>query len=331
MRLAILNLLRTLLVLAAAVSVEAADATALRLTVVGRTGDGKSALCNLLLRYFDSSAANVFPESDDAKSQTGVPLTKVAGNIRITDTPGLVDTRGYLQDDQNIDTIVAHVKREELNHGFLLVINEQAPRFDQALQDSVKRLLDTFGKPMLRQLGVVFTKAWHKSDQESALFVENQIVPMIQELDLNLTVPKLPSWQVDCHPEALFMLGASEEFVQGGHEKNRAAVLSILRWLYQNEPMSTLETTAAQNALQQKLQELQDKLEEEKQRRQEAERLATLMSSKAEKLLEDVYFHRQNSIFMLFEKTENIARTVLAACAIVFLFLFIRRRTKSEA
>eukprot|EP01039_Chlorochromonas_danica_P007999 gene7999-8821_t len=331
----------------------------LRLTVVGRTGDGKSTFCNLFLRHFhhtvvslttntphrdsshtlnphrDSSTTeespaliySPFPESEDAGSQTATPLTKTIGHIRITDTPGLVDTRGYQQDDRNIDIIVNHIKREQVNHGFLLVINEQAPRFDKAMQDSVKRLLDSFGEEMLTQLGIVFTKSWFKSHADSAHFVENQIIPMIQALQMNLSVPRLPSWQIDGHPEQLRRFEVPEEVLLKQHQRNKESILSILQWLESNPPMSTLTITAAQHAMQQELEKMRQALLEEKQLRHAFEQQVQLINATASRLVTEMQENKQDSHLLLAQKIYDIVyltwQMLLVLC-VTFCLLWTR-------
>lgn len=307
----------------------------LRLTVVGRTGDGKSTFCNLFLRHFIHRGDSVvmeenpvlihspFPESEDAGSQTATPLTKTVGHIRITDTPGLVDTRGYQQDDRNIDIIVNHIKREQVNHGFLLVINEQAPRFDKAMQDSVKRLLDSFGEEMLTQLGIVFTKSWFKSHADSAHFVENQIIPMIQALHMNLSVPRLPSWQIDSHPEQLRRFEVPEEVLVKQHQRNKESILSILQWLENNPPMSTLTITAAQHAMQQELEKMRQALLEEKQLRHAFEQQVQLINATASRLVAEMQENKQDNHLLLAQKIYDIVllawQMILVLCVTLFL------------
>ncbi|RYY77595.1 hypothetical protein EON63_18435 [archaeon] len=107
----------------------------LRLTVIGRTGDGKSAFSNMFLKHFDPNTTLLFEESSDASSQTSIPTSRdvhigshmlVEGHtqsstlikpytqytVRLTDTPGLIDTRGHSQDDFNMKAIVSFLKKE---------------------------------------------------------------------------------------------------------------------------------------------------------------------------------------------------------------------------
>ncbi|RYY77594.1 hypothetical protein EON63_18430 [archaeon] len=73
------------------------------------------------------------------------------------------------------------------SHGFLLVLNEQSVRLDNSIYTSVSRLVDSFGEGMLKQLGVVFTKAFSRSAEDSKRYVENKVRPMIQSMRLNMT------------------------------------------------------------------------------------------------------------------------------------------------
>ena len=101
----------------------------------------------------------------------------------------LVDTNGSIEDDDNIVKIVQHMKSDGVLHAFFLVIN-----FDHAMQEVVKLLVDTFGSSILKQMGMVFTRSYTRSGEETANYVNDDLKRLIERrTDLSLPF-SIPSW-----------------------------------------------------------------------------------------------------------------------------------------
>lgn len=74
--------------------------------VIGRTGDGKSTLCNYLMKNLGCEET-YFEESADGSSHTHDPKLWSYGEFTIADTPGLMDTEGIEKDSMNLIKIIA--------------------------------------------------------------------------------------------------------------------------------------------------------------------------------------------------------------------------------
>jgi predicted GTPase len=111
----------------------------IRIFVLGQTGTGKSAFCRYLAHHLGHVGPTPFQVGDGPESHTHQPVSLIIGNIEIIDTPGLMDTKGTEQDVRNMVTIVQKGKSYDAINAFLLVLNEQNPRFDKAMQGKDRR------------------------------------------------------------------------------------------------------------------------------------------------------------------------------------------------
>jgi hypothetical protein len=109
-----------------------------------------------------------FVDSSGAQSHTQDPVSCEAGDICVVDNPGLLDSAGRERDDQNLRKIVDFAKTFSHIDAIVLVMNEQAVRFDSATQDAVKLLIDSFGPGALGRLGLLFSKSFGGHATETA-------------------------------------------------------------------------------------------------------------------------------------------------------------------
>lgn len=210
---------------------------AIKIVAVGRTGDGKSAFCNLVSRNL-GSAAPPFLESAGAGSHTHQPLGHTSQDVTVFDTPGLMDTGGVAQDEVNIRVMVEVARAERSVSAFFLTVSEGSPRFDDGMQNAVKLLADSFGPPMLARLGIVFTNAIGRRSKEQAVRTAAEITALISGR-AGVPLSHLPCWQVDCHPEELGSLGVPSEVITARAAMTDAAVVELLRWARANHPLDT--------------------------------------------------------------------------------------------
>eukprot|EP00981_Chlorochromonas_danica_P004498 scaffold911_cov162-Ochromonas_danica.AAC.1 len=200
---------------------------------MGRTGDGKSSLGNLIFRLLGGDPNRTpFSEGSSTHSHTRESQSVVVNNVKITDHPGLVDSNGASQDEENIALIVKNLKEDKLVHGFLLVINEEAPRIDWAMQNALKLIVDTFGRGILSVTGVVFTHSYKVSDTKAQEFMAG-LRPMITDLT-GEDVSTMRFWQVDSHPEERFAHNPAKlsKFVA----RNQRTVEGIRDWASAKSP-----------------------------------------------------------------------------------------------
>ena len=198
------------------------------ITVLGRTGDGKSALCNSIARRL-GMPEDPFNESDATISHTHAPAQCQVEAMLVTDTPGLMDTSGVEKDETNIRLIVENARSGRYINAFILVINEQAPRFDAGMQDAVKLIVDSFGPGCLAHMGFVFTKAFGGVTPEAAQAKAAEFAAIISSRT-HVPVHHIPAWQVDCHPEKLAAFGVPEAQISERIGLAETALDEMLRW-----------------------------------------------------------------------------------------------------
>ena len=133
------------------------------LLVIGKTGTGKSALCNRISgQKFDS---DIFPVSGEAVSCTqSTALGCINFNGDTEKLIGLIDTIGF--DDPNNDTdiriiteLVGKLKNEcSYVNLFGIAVNGQSPRLDGSLVAMIRIFEEMFGEQFWKQCVLIFTR-----------------------------------------------------------------------------------------------------------------------------------------------------------------------------
>jgi hypothetical protein len=173
-----------------------------------------------------------------------------------------MDNKGLEKDEENVVEIVKYLIREGFVNGFVLVVNEQAPRFDGPMQDAVKLLVDTFGPGMLHHMGILFTRSTHRTVEESVQYVKQHFVPALKA-KTGYNIAFLPSWQVENHPEQLAggLLGVSQETVEKFHARNRNSVKQLKNWASAKPALDVSNTKPGQYSLSTKMQQMLREME----------------------------------------------------------------------
>ena len=135
----------------------------MKLLIIGKTGTGKSSLCNIVSGHkFDS---DLFPVSSGPVSST---QTTLFGNIFFggnkTRPVSLIDTIGFDDPTKDVDTaIIAELVTKlklKCDHINLIgiAVNGQEPRLDASLIAMIKIFEDMFGEKFWKQCVLIFTK-----------------------------------------------------------------------------------------------------------------------------------------------------------------------------
>ena len=121
--------------------------------LIGKTGNGKSALGNFLLNN------ECFKESPSCESETHVTTmeTNYYDNIRVIDTPGINDSEG--RDQEHYENIIRFIKDTNIN-SILMVLNYNEPKFSSDLQEILKIYCNIFNFDFFQHFGLVFSKAY---------------------------------------------------------------------------------------------------------------------------------------------------------------------------
>ena len=134
-----------------------------KILVIGKTGTGKSTLCNVLAgKEYD---ADYFPTSSDGRSCTHkTKFANVFLNGDKNKPVSLIDTIGFDDPTKDHDaTIIAELAvklntRCDYVNLFVLAVNGQNPRLDGSLLTMIKILERMFTKQFWNQVVIVFTR-----------------------------------------------------------------------------------------------------------------------------------------------------------------------------
>ena len=250
---------------------------------IGRTGDGKSSTANRVMARL-GVAGLPFSEGSSATSHTHEPCSHESQGVRVTDYPGLSDTKGVVQDEKNIQGIVVHARSLGHINAAFLICNEYAPRFDSAMQDAVKLMADSFGVALLKHMGIVFTRSHGQLSKVEARAKVQEIVALIAER-VGVAPFDVPFYQIDCHPEDLLKLGVPQDRVDAVRASSELAIDEMIRWAKTLPRMETKDATFGEYELVRKAREAKEAAE-----RAEAKRLydASVVKTETEKTTREV-------------------------------------------
>ena len=79
--------------------------------MLGQTGAGKSTVAQAFVEHLGHRGVE-FEASNRIEAHTQMPKSITVGGIKITDTPGLMDTEGREKDIKNMELIVTTVRCE---------------------------------------------------------------------------------------------------------------------------------------------------------------------------------------------------------------------------
>jgi len=149
-----------------------------------------------------------------------------------------MDSAGVSQDEANIRMIVEHARELKKVHALFLVVNEQAPRFDEGMQAAVNLLKDSFGPQILANVAIVFTRADGRVNPQQSQAKANEFVAMIARRT-GVPVTRMASYQIECHPESFEALGVPPIRIEALKAQATATLADMLRWAQSCTPIDT--------------------------------------------------------------------------------------------
>merc|ERR1712051_799031 len=134
-----------------------------KILVIGKTGTGKSSLCNVLCGA--DHDADLFPVSAEAMSCTQGTVFCDAFFNKDKEWPfSLIDTIGFDDPDKDDDAKIIAELVLKLKNGcdfvnlFVIAVNGQSPRLDSSLVGMIKVFEGMFGQDFWKQVVVLFTR-----------------------------------------------------------------------------------------------------------------------------------------------------------------------------
>lgn len=140
--------------------------------VIGKTGTGKSSLCNALLLgdtlnkeelFNTSSSVNACTYLTNAKQ--GTLMDQGGQPLMVIDTPGL--SENMKADSDHIINMIKFLKEDiQFVKLFIFTVNGQEPRFDNATRLLLKTFEASLGELFWKHCAVAYTRWGHTAEQE---------------------------------------------------------------------------------------------------------------------------------------------------------------------
>jgi hypothetical protein len=152
-------------------------------------------------------------------------------------------------------------------HAFVLVVNEEARRFDSGMQDAVKLFADSFGPDYLARVGIAFTHAYGKTTKEAAARWVRDVAGLVQGRT-GYPLNHIPFWQLDLHPEALAAMDVPAEKIARRQVDRTNALKELDRWIRSQQPaMATDKAVYGEYVQRKRAREAQERAEAEAKKR----------------------------------------------------------------
>ena len=244
--------------------------------VTGETGKGKTSFLSLLANVLngnDPSQYVIFHDESNeaggtkAQSQTNsaklYELTSKNGiTVRILDTPGLADTRGFARDEQNKESIAKAIEENiPLVNAVIILANGTEERIGTATDYALTTLSSIFPRTLANNIGIVFSNV---ASPLSCNFDIDSLPDALRGIQNNqfLLDNPLALWKKfiqfrDQKKTNKRDLAELESVVGEGHAKALRQLVRLFDWLDTLVPQPTKDII---NLLK-KSQEIEDKIE----------------------------------------------------------------------
>ena len=243
-----------------------------KLLIIGKTGTGKSTLCNVLTG--NDPKAKIFPVSSAAESCTqATKFANVWFNGDKSKHISLIDTIGFDDATKNDDAaIIAELVgklRDDCDHVnlFVIAVNGQSPRLDGSLLTMIRIFEGMFSKDFWKQVIIVFTRIPQDAKTKKRREKQNDK----SDEDLAADYIKLVERQFkDCNGlKYLYMDATYDKEDEDETDAFESALSELWKTLKDCPPLSTdhVQNVETDNA------KLKRQIEEQKQAREDAEKL----------------------------------------------------------
>jgi len=237
-----------------------------KLLIIGRTGSGKSSLCNVITGY--DHDADIYPVSSDAESCTQrTKFVDVYFNGDKSYPISLIDTTGF--DDatkHDDDELVSNLKNgcDHVNL-FAIAVNGQNPRLDGSLVAIIRRLEGMFTTEFWKQVVIIFTRV----QQDDKVKIRREKKNRKSDDDLAADYMKVVEKQFPNSKELQYLyLDACYDKNDDAEDTAFRTALSTLRKLLED---NTGLTTASIRLVETQIETLRKQIKEHEKARQEAE------------------------------------------------------------
>ena len=244
-----------------------------KMLIIGKTGTGKSSLCNVIAGY--PHDAEIFPVSAAAVSCTqSTKFADIFFNQNKERTCSLIDTIGFDDPNNDVDAniiseLVLRLKNDcDHVNLFIIAVNGQNPRLDASLIGMIRIFEGMFGEKFWNQVVLVFTrlpmdsksiKKREKNNKKSDDDLASEYLEILQR--------KFPKGRGMKH---LLMDACYDEDDDDEKTAFETALESLWLLLTQSSPLPTTEVKKVESEskkLQNQIKEKEEMLEMVKQKR----------------------------------------------------------------
>ena len=244
-------------------------------SAVGETGTGKTTFLSFLGNVLNGNGPNHYTFSHDRANESGGRMNQSQTNsakvyqftsrnditVRILDTPGFADTRGFDRDEQHKASIAGVIENSiPTVHAVIILANGTEARLGAATDYAMTTLTSIFPTTLAENIGIVFT---HVASRLSSNFEQDSLPPILKDQDdkqffLNNPLAlwkKLVQFRNE-NPTNRIDLEEHEDAVNASHTKALRQLVRLFDWLDGLVPQPTHDIID----LQKKSQEIEDRI-----------------------------------------------------------------------